>query len=211
MEMAIDQPKFQSLGNVGIKVVLSSNFLEISDSLENFFAQEFKSDRVVVEELGNVIASLNSSDNCIPPCASNLLKLFQIGVIPDEPRDDWEEPVAWFIRNDATKDELEAIAGMEIEDDLDATREGVLETVEDFEEVGREYNLDPYVTEIYEHWIVDRYFYQALLAEGQIVFEFGGMLIWGRTTTGQSISLDGVIRRMTRELPDDHWIFWDEK
>ena len=126
-------------------------------------------------------------------------------------RDDWEEPVAWFIRNDATKDELEAIAGMEIEDDSDATREGVLETVEDFEEVGREYNLDPYVTEALEFWLVNSHFHEQLEAAGEIVFEFENMLVWSRMTSGQAISLDSTIRRMTRELPDDHWIFWDEK
>ena len=143
-------------------------------------------------------------------------------------RDDWEEPVAWFIRKDATLDQLEEIAGSDwdeivvkvvgegsVADFLDDThgllREEVLKSVTDFEEVGREYNLDPYVTEVYEHHIIDRYYYQDLLSEGEIVFEFGGMLIWGRTTTGMAISMDSVTRRLVRELPDDHWIFWDEK
>ena len=124
-------------------------------------------------------------------------------------RDDWEEPVAWFIRKEATLEQLQEIAGEELESDDEATREKVLEGVEDYEEVGREYNLDPYVTEIYEHWSVNSWFAKELEAEGGVIFDFADFTVYGRMTTGQSLSLDGITRRIVRSLPDDHWIWND--
>ena len=149
-------------------------------------------------------------------------------------RDDWEEPVVWFIRKDATKDELEEIAGdnwlsildsLKVPDDvdeledwfegepvaLDSLREEVIASIPDFEEVGRNCNLEPIINEVYEHWLVENHFWNKLEACGEVVFEFAGLQVWGRQTTGQSVSIDGVIRRMVRELPEDHWIFRDEK
>jgi len=48
--------------------------------------------------------------------------------------------------------------------------------------------------EIFEQWIVTRYFGECLKERGEVVEEFMGLLVWGRTTTGQSVSLDGVVR-----------------
>ncbi len=78
----------------------------------------------------------------------------------------------------------------------------------EYAEIGRHFNLDPDYNEVYEHWIVNSsWAADDLRAYGQIVFEFGGMTIFGRCTTGQSISLDGWARRLMRDLPDDHWIW----
>ena len=78
----------------------------------------------------------------------------------------------------------------------------------EYAEIGRHFNLDPDYDEVYEHWIVNSsWAADDLRAYGQIVFEFGGMTIFGRCTTGQSLLLDGCVRRLTRDLPDDHWIW----
>lgn len=78
----------------------------------------------------------------------------------------------------------------------------------EYTEIGRHFNLDPDYNEVYEHWVVDSsWAAEDLRAYGQIVFEFGGMTIFGRCTTGQSMSLDGWVRRLMRDLPDDHWIW----
>lgn len=94
----------------------------------------------------------------------------------------------------------------------DALRKAVSELITEpghYQTVSQEYGLDPYIHEVYEHWLVDSYFAEQLRAAGEVVFEFQNMTIWGRTTTGQSISIDGVIRRMVRELDEDHWV-WSE-
>jgi len=104
---------------------------------------------------------------------------------------------------------------------IEAARESVIDTIREevkalitndseYREVAEYFGLDPYTWEIYEHWVVDRYFAKRELeTRGHVVFDFGGMTIWGRPTTGQSISLDGVIRDIVRELDDDHWV-WKE-
>ena len=150
-------------------------------------------------------------------------------------QDDWEEPVNRYI-DDADLDDLETIADMvgewaeivgevdaKLSDDLEGGAEPTPEQLEQFRtkikslvsgdeyrEIADAFNLDPYQTEIYEHWIVDSsWFADQLKQYGQIVFEFGGLTIFGRCTTGQSLSLDGWARSMVRDLPEDHWV-WRE-
>ncbi len=78
----------------------------------------------------------------------------------------------------------------------------------EYTEIGRHFNLDPDYNEVYEHYIVNSsWAADDLRAYGQIVFEFGGLTIFGRCTTGQSMSIDGWTRRLMRDLPEDHWIW----
>lgn len=78
----------------------------------------------------------------------------------------------------------------------------------EYTEIGRHFNLDPDYNEVYEHYIVNSgWAADDLRAYGQIVFEFGGLTIFGRCATGQSLSLDGWVRRLMRDLPEDHWIW----
>ena len=78
----------------------------------------------------------------------------------------------------------------------------------EYAEIGRNFNLDPDYDEVYEHYVVNSsWAADDLRAYGQIVFEFGGMTIFGRCATGQSISLDGWVRRLMRDLPEDRWIW----
>lgn len=78
------------------------------------------------------------------------------------------------------------------------------------EEIGKHFDLEPNYDDVHEHWIVDsNWFADELKKYGQVVFEFGGLTIFGRCTTGQSLSLDGWARSMVRDLPEDHWA-WRE-
>lgn len=55
-------------------------------------------------------------------------------------------------------------------------------------------DIDPYEWEVYEHWIVSDWLADQLAARGEKVNkDFAGLTVWARTTTGQAISLDGVI------------------
>jgi hypothetical protein len=82
----------------------------------------------------------------------------------------------------------------------------------EYTEIGQHFNLDPDYNEIYEHWTIpEGWTARELKDEGQVVFDFGGMTIWGRMTTGQCISLDGVVRRIVSNLDENHWIWANVK
>jgi len=62
------------------------------------------------------------------------------------------------------------------------------------------HGLDPYQTEVYEHWAVTDWFADKLEAAGEKVDkDFAGLCVWARTTTGQMIAADGVIERIYAE------------
>lgn len=53
---------------------------------------------------------------------------------------------------------------------------------------------------VYEHWAVTGWFADKLRDHGEPVAEIGGLNVWGRGTTGQSISCDGVILRIAESM-----------
>jgi len=62
-------------------------------------------------------------------------------------------------------------------------------------------DTDDYGREVYEHWIVSRWLADKLQERGERVDrDFAGMIVWARTTTGQAISLDHVIRQIVIDL-----------
>lgn len=61
--------------------------------------------------------------------------------------------------------------------------------------------------EVYEWWIVDRYFASKLSEHGEIVIDGN---IWGRQCTGQSIVLDWVVRSIYNEIHKDEEEIGDE-
>lgn len=69
-----------------------------------------------------------------------------------------------------------------------------------WEDFCRDQSIEPERSEVCEHWIVDNWFAGKLEAKGHpIARDFLGMTIWGRPTTGQSISLDSVILEIARD------------
>ena len=55
--------------------------------------------------------------------------------------------------------------------------------------------------EVFEHWIVSGWLANQLEAKNEtIVRDFYGFTIWNRCTTGQAISMDGVIRQIWGSL-----------
>ena len=129
-------------------------------------------------------------------------------------REDHEEAVSYHISNLDRDEVVEYLTGRSIEcrddEDIATLREAMFEDIksEDLDEYARENGIDPDYDEVYEHYIVNSsWAADDLRAYGQIVFEFGGLTIFGRCATGQSLSLDGWVRRLMRDLPDDHWIW----
>lgn len=64
----------------------------------------------------------------------------------------------------------------------------------------QEHDLEPDDIEVYEHWIVSDWLGRRLREKGEIVGEIANLTIWGRCTTGQMISMDGVIQQIHAEL-----------
>jgi hypothetical protein len=132
---------------------------------------------------------------------------------------DWEEPLEQFIREEATLEQLQEIidAEDEINDvfsssdiggaglvfDVGMIREGVIRLLDT---AARQrywcdyFGVDPYECEIYEHWLVSGWLAARLREKGHVAVEYLGLTIWGRPTTGQMISMDGVIQQIYAEM-----------
>lgn len=64
--------------------------------------------------------------------------------------------------------------------------------------------IEPYEWEVFEHWAVSQWLADALIAQGERVdTDFEGLCVWARTTTGQGIAMDSVIRRVVEKLRAD--------
>jgi hypothetical protein len=63
-----------------------------------------------------------------------------------------------------------------------------------------EFRIDPDQIEVYEHWIVSSWLQRKLAEKGHATGEVLGLTIWGRPTTGQSISMDSVMLEIANDL-----------
>lgn len=127
-------------------------------------------------------------------------------------QEDEDGETFWRADGDRFDDEDEANQDV-LERNIDKIRAKVSALITSDEEylaIVNAYNLEPGTWEIYEHWILEeRWAARELEAHGHVVFYFGGLCIWGRPATGQSIALDDVVRDIVRGYDEDHWI-WKE-
>ena len=123
------------------------------------------------------------------------------------PLDDWQgaaEYEGW---------EVKPVPGQDEDDDPlfhgEKDEDGTLRTTDEdwssedeaWEGICRAEDIDPYETEIYEHWVVSDWLAARLEEQGErIDRDFAGLTVWARTTTGQSISMDHVIRVITKAM-----------
>ena len=62
----------------------------------------------------------------------------------------------------------------------------------------------PYAREVFSYFIVNEYLAKYLKEKGEpIEHDFYGSTIWGRTTYGQSISMDGVVIDIYKDIYGD--------
>mgnify|MGYP006953618968 FL=1 len=126
---------------------------------------------------------------------------------------DWSDVVDEVIG--VSEEEFEEETGVEYSQHLEANIKQLRTKVKDlitndseYVEIGQHFNLDPDYNEVFEYYVVpEGWTARDLGNAGQIVFEFAGLRIWGRQTTGQSISIDSWLRDLMRNLDDDHWIW----
>ena len=68
--------------------------------------------------------------------------------------------------------------------------------MDDLLEVQVQFNDEDYPDEALEHWLVSTWLANRLRKEGEMVIDFMDLTIWGRTTSGQAISIDSVIENI---------------
>lgn len=64
-------------------------------------------------------------------------------------------------------------------------------------------DTEEFENEAYEHWAVSDRLACKLREHGEETFELDGLTVWKRCTTGQAISIDGVIERIFQEEHED--------
>lgn len=113
---------------------------------------------------------------------------------------------AYTNMDDQSDDISDRIASME---DPKAAERAVRQAVdnlvtddESYRAICDDHNLDPVQNEVYEHWIVSSWLARKLAEKGEITGDVMGMTLWGRTTTGQSIYMDWVIKQIAKEVSE---------
>jgi len=112
--------------------------------------------------------------------------------------DDGETYYTYGNVSDRFDDEDEAKEAA-IDVSIEALRTAVWEITTDYEEVCSNHNLDYEYIDVYEHWIVSPWLARKLAEKGEVVGEVCGLTVWGRCTSGQAISIDGVIEEIAKE------------
>lgn len=116
------------------------------------------------------------------------------------PVPDYEEATyqAGWVRGDAPNGEAYVCVHTRHGQEIDREIDDVSDTWKDLCEA---HNIEPYEREVFEHWAVSRWLGEKLAAKGEKVdFDFAGMVVWARTTTGQGIALDSVIEEIVADL-----------
>lgn len=128
-------------------------------------------------------------------------------------RDDWETPAREYIDGLDASDLKETAEYLGVDgaddwdadaDDTEAMESAIITHCEEDPDQWRELcdfnRLEPYTVEAYEHWIVSDWLARQLEEHGEMVSrDFLGLTIWGRCTTGQSMSMDHIMLTIARD------------
>lgn len=154
-------------------------------------------DRLVYREVGHCVSELvfhfSSNPNSLAGSEYSQDDLADILV-----QDDYENAVRespFFVRVD--EDGTVVTQSQDLGDDGEKEEE---EECAGWEEAADAWDIEPLQNEAYEHWIVSGFLADKLREQGEMVGELFDLTIWGRTTTGQAISMDGVIQRIAAEM-----------
>lgn len=166
-------------------------------------------ERIVSQEvrycISHLISQLASNDHA----ARTLGVDVEEDLYPVLAQDDYESPAREWLAQ-AMPDELShAVEMFSIETDAEGLEGSALrECLADYlEEQDRWADLCDWQRieadriEAYEHWAVTGWFADKLEAKGEMVSrDILGLTVWGRTTKGQSISMDWVIQAIASDL-----------
>lgn len=109
--------------------------------------------------------------------------------------EDFQEPATEWLREASDEDKAELVYQYDLRPS-ELSDDELLSSDFMAENIAEEQGLTPYYQDCLEHWIVSDWFGEQLQASGECVAEVYGLTIWGRTCSGQSISLDGVLKQI---------------
>lgn len=124
-------------------------------------------------------------------------------------------PKGWGVEKKVSDDGVDCWVTIMDEGEFDTEEEAIAAEWKNYlPDVGHDYEEDAWeacvederidvyehAEPIYEHWAVTNWFADKLREHGESVAELGGLSVWGRGTTGQSISCDGVILRIAESM-----------
>ena len=112
--------------------------------------------------------------------------------------DDSPDAVEEYLHNYADLEEVsKALSEMEVDEISDLA-------FDEREQLAFDLGFEPELIEIYEYWIISDWLAHKLEQQwGEVVVrDYHGLTIWGRRTTGQMISMDGVMQNIHRKWID---------
>ena len=112
----------------------------------------------------------------------------------DSFEEDYDDLKSYLVETDSMSENDKIIAPYEVEETFECNE------FESWEELCQDQDIEPYEREVYEHHVVSGWLGSKLRKHGEVVREVFNMTVWGRTTTGQSISIDGVIEEIYKEI-----------
>lgn len=128
-------------------------------------------------------------------CVSSLMWELKSNLI-----EGWEEEIYDAFQSDPDYEEAAAQLGWE-SSQYGFSNEDEISEADDWDELCEERDIEPYCSEIYEHWIVTDFLARKLEEQGEkILWDFMGLTIWGRTCSGQAILLDYSIGRIAEGM-----------
>lgn len=111
---------------------------------------------------------------------------------------DYDAAISEIIREESEEDVL-GYLGIAHKDNIQETIDNMFNS--DKEDMCNHFYAEPEDIEALEHWIVSDWLAKKLEAQDEMItHDFLGLTIWGRTTSGQAILLDGVISRICEDL-----------
>lgn len=148
--------------------------------------------------VSSLVSSLQSEDAC-QALGIDLEDVYAVCV-----QDDYKTPVTDYLQGADSETVADVAEYMNVEPDpelpdLCTALIAHLEDTDGWREVADYCRLDPETVEAYEHWIVSGWMAGQLEDIGEMVSrDLLGLTIWGRRTTGQSMSMDHVILTIAR-------------
>jgi len=161
-------------------------------------------DRIVRQEvmccLSSIIATLANGYDAIPNNKRELASLAEQAFELCSPIQDYEEAareVGWIVRGKGSTCAPQE-GGTYSHDDHGGVD---LAEMGSWQNLCERFDIEPYKREVFEHWAVTQWLADKLREHGERVDDdFGDLCVWARTTTGQGIAMDGVIREIAKAI-----------
>lgn len=149
--------------------------------------------------VSSLVSSLQSEDAC------SALDVDFEDVTGVCTQDDWKTPVTDYLQGADAETVADVAYYFDVEPDPELPDRCTaliahLEERDAWQEAGDYCRLDPDTVEAYEHWLVSDWLARQLEERGEMVSrDLLGLTVWGRHTTGQSMSMDHIMLTIARD------------